>query len=58
MTTVRAAGLEARATSMIQPLVPVQAVLGIVLAGLLGFVLGYRIWRSQPASHNESEEGE
>lgn len=46
MTTVQPAGLEARPTPAMQILVPLQAVLGIVLAGLLGFVLGNRIRRS------------
>jgi len=46
MTTVQPAGLEARVTPLMQILVPIQGVLGIVLAGLLGFVLGNRIRRS------------
>lgn len=46
MTTLQPAGLEARATQMMQFLTPIQALLGIVLAGLFGFVLGNRIRRS------------
>ena len=46
MTTIGPPGLEPRETLAMQILMPVQALLGIVLAGLLGFVLGNRIRRS------------
>jgi len=46
MTTLGPPGLEARPTLLMRVLMPVQAMLGIVLAGLLGFVLGNRIRRS------------
>ncbi|MFW6135876.1 MAG: pentapeptide repeat-containing protein [Chloroflexota bacterium] len=46
MTTLQPAGLEARPTQVMQFLMPIQALLGIVLAGLFGFVLGNRIRRS------------
>lgn len=46
MTTVQPAGLEARATQLMQFLMPIEAFLGIVLGGLFGFVLGNRIRRA------------
>jgi uncharacterized protein YjbI with pentapeptide repeats len=46
MTTLQPAGLEPRPTRVMQMLMPIQALLSIVLAGLLGFVMGNRIRRS------------
>lgn len=46
MTTLIPAGLEARPTLCMRFLMPLQAMLGVVLTGLLGFVLGNRIQRS------------
>jgi uncharacterized protein YjbI with pentapeptide repeats len=46
MTTLQPAGLAARPTKWMQAAVPFQALIGIILAGLLGFVLGNRIRRS------------
>jgi uncharacterized protein YjbI with pentapeptide repeats len=46
MTTLVPADLEARSVLAMRILMPLQAMLGIVLAGLLGFVLGNRIRRS------------
>ena len=47
MTTLLPSGLEARPTLVMQILTPFQALLGIALAGLLGFVAGNRIRRSE-----------
>ena len=46
MVTLHPPGLEARSTLFMRFLVPSQALLGIFLAGLLGFVAGNRIRRS------------
>ena len=46
MTTMEPAGLEARSCAIMRILVPLEAFLGIALAGLLGFVIGNRIRRS------------
>lgn len=46
MTTVDPIRLEARPTIAMSILTPLEALLGIFLAGLLGFVAGNRIRRS------------
>jgi hypothetical protein len=46
MVTLHPPGLEARSICLMRFLVPFQALLGIFLAGLLGFVAGNRIRRS------------
>lgn len=46
MTTMIPAGLEARSTPVMRIAMPLQALLAIVLAGLVGFVLGNRIRRA------------
>jgi hypothetical protein len=46
MVTLYPPGLEARSTCLMRFLVPSQALLGIFLAGLFGFVVGNRIRRS------------
>lgn len=46
MTTLTLSGLVPRDTLMMRTLMPLEALLGIFLAGLLGFVVGNRIRRS------------
>ena len=46
MTTLEPAGLEARSMLAMHVLMPLEALLGIFFAGLLGFVAGNRIRRS------------
>jgi len=46
MTTIEPAGLQARSTPVMRALVPIEAFVGIALAGLFGFVLGNWIRRA------------